>query len=325
MLIVLFTLSLWDQGHQGKIVFSSNDYPAIFYSIWSFWHNHQGNWTFAVSGDQQTGQGISVFQWNQGQAPQLLVKTDAREGIYSVRNTALSPSGNRLVMRGFGNPMVFELDLKKPIGFRRSFVPQLADCLIFWDENRVLAGSKYPEIKFAVHGPEGSRISQIEGLVDRLPDDIDHPVEPYYYKNAMHLSKHGPNLAIGFGLFDQVTIWDGKRRTLYNVGFPGYEQGPKKFPKHPERLRAWFQKFHHLFQLTWFKGKLYGMFRKGYGDLGVWVEFRGGGSPVVWDNNRNEVRIFAIQGDELILGRNEVDSNQEVTWHLWQASSFPSP
>jgi len=310
--------------HAGDAVFSSNDYSDVFLPIWSYWHRANDTWVAIVSGDQRENQGISVFRWDEDSEPVLLKKSSAREGIFNVRGSALSPSGSRLLIRGFTNPVLFELNVENPTRFRRAFLLELSEAFLFWDEQRILSGAKFPEVGFKVYGKGNLTIPQIETIHGQLPKKLNHPVEPFYYKNIMHLAKHDRNVAVAFGLHEVVTVWDGKRKRGYTIGFPGYVKPPWKKPRNLKALKAWFQRFHHLFHLTWFRGELYAMFRHGYADLGVWVRFEGMGCRKVWDNNESDVRIFAMERDGLILGEKIVDNEEEVRWRLWQASSLPS-
>lgn len=319
----LLTLAWANPGND--VVFSSKDYDDIFYPIWSTWHKAEDSWILVLPGNRRTNQGLSVHRWLAGEKPTQLYSTGAREGIYQVRSSALSPSGDQLLIRSFSNPILFEFRLDKKARIKRAYELELADTFLFWDAQRLVSGTKYPKLRFTTQGEDRNPIPQLKKLKAQLPKKINHPVEPYYAKNLMHMSKHGEQLAIAFGLSEEVTVWDGHKRHRYAIGFPGYITPPWKRPKDLDRLKEWFQEFHHLQTLTWFQGELYAMFQHGYDDLGVWVKFEDKGTRKIWDNGREKIRIFAMEKDGLILGEKILDTEEEVKWRLWQASSLPSP
>ena len=318
----LLALALPNPG--AEAIFSSRDHSDLFYPIWSTWHRADGYWVFMLPGDKRENKGISVYRWDTDKQPHLLQATTVREGIYHVRTSALSPSGTRLLIRSYTNPVLFEIQIDNPGRIRRAFHLELSDDILFWDEDRLLSGAKFPEVRFKTYGDDSEPIPQVTTLKAQLPKKINHPVEPVYAKNIMHMSKQGERLAVAFGLAEEVTVWDGHRRHRYTIGFPGYVNPPWKRPKNLGKLKEWFQNFHHLQTLTWFKGDLYAMFQHGYDDLGVWVKFQGVGCRKIWDNNRESVRIFAMEKDGLILGEKIMDTEEEVQWRLWQAFSLPS-
>ncbi len=322
MLTLFLTLTLAIQT-PAEAVFSSAEFPAIFNPIWGDWHFRNGTWIGIVFGDSSQAQGISVFVWEEGQPLRKHASADAREGLFMLRNTDVSPSGQKLLVQGYGNSVAYLCSLVDQKGvFKRKMVVDHGDDFIFWDEKTVLSGSKFPSIRFAVHGRK--KIAEIERLKAQLPTGIDHPVEPYYYKNKMHFKRHENKFAFAFGLVPEVYIWDGVKLTSHEVGFADYEVPTKKYPKDSRKYRKWFSSFHHLQQIAWFKGDLYGLFRKGYDEYGVWLRFHDQGSLKVWDNDANSIRIFAMNGEEMILGKRSDKAEGDVTWRLWRASSLPS-
>lgn len=323
MSILLLTWFL-QLGPGHTAVFSSTEYPAVFLPLWSEWHFQNGRWVAAVFGDSDDDLGITLYCWDKGKPIERLASTTAREGVYLVRNATLSPSGRQFVFQGYGNPAAFEYDLdQREKGFRRRFIISKSDDLLFWDDHTIIAAAKFPSIAFQVDGSD-SLPALLDSLMDQIPDGIDHPIESRYYKNRMHLCRLGQQIALGFGIHPEVLVWNGVRRHVFSVGFAGYVEPIRDFPRDSRRYKQWFSQFHHLLQLTWFEGDLYGLYRKGYEEYGVWVRFEGNGSRVVWDNDRETTRIFTMQQDEMILGQQGEDQNGDVTWRLWRSSTLPT-
>lgn len=325
--MTLFACLFWFLAHsdQGPVaVFSSNEHSEIFKPVWSFWHRAPNGWVFVISGDRREAEGLSIWSWPTGQQPKRLINSGIREGIFQVRGSALTPSGKKLYLRGFTNPVLFEVNLENPKRFKRAFLVEQSDSILFWDEKRLLSGGKYPKLVFKVYGEDQNPIPLLANIKDQIPSDIDHPIEHFYGQNQMLMAKNGQKLAIAFGLYSEVMIWDGVRKRYFVIGFPGYQKPPWKNPRNIKRFKPWFEKLHHLSQLTWFQDRLFGLFKQGYEEYGVWVEFVGAGAIKIWDNDKEDIRIFAMEKDSLILGKQILDHEEEVQWQLWQASSLPS-
>lgn len=306
--------------------FSSNEHPEIFLSIWSFWHKSPDGWVFLITGDYRDNKGLTVWKWPEGEAPVQWAQTSAREGIFLPKLSALSPSGNTLSIRGLRSPIIFELDMQTAPVFQRKYQLEHAESMLFWEEDRLFSGGKYPQVKFKFYGQNQIQVPLVKSLPNLLPKDMDHPIESQYSQNQMVLAKHGESLAVGIGMYHEVMVWNGVKKRYFHIGFPGYQKPPWRKLKRMElpQFRKWLATFHHLFQLTWFQGDLYGLFRQGGDDDGTWVKFVGGGCVVVWDNNREPVRLFAMEGDSLVFGEKVLDTEEEIKWRLWQASSLPS-
>lgn len=314
------TVSLTSEQHTSLFVYST---PA-----WCHWHYRDGVWYFMIDSDRSEDRGITIYKWPDGGELEEIAHATARERLVSVRASAVSEDGSLIYVKDLSNPRIFKVNsVESEFPFQRVYSKDLTDSLVFW-QDKAFAGINHPQNEIVALDQSDLNHEDIEFVNRFLFDDTYHPVQEGANFNPMILAADGAALAVGYGLYDKVLIVHGRQKKIVELRFPGRIEPPNDFrpPKsRDDGFLVWLDSFHRLAKLKWFQGELYGLFRRGFHDLGVWVALTGDSDFAYENKNHVDEQLISLEGNSVIFGRKIENSNGDLSWQLWRSSTLPSP
>ncbi len=331
-MVFLYLLFCWyGDGKLGKTVtLSSDDNSRLFYSSWFFETRFYRDGVYVVlNGSTRNKEGLCIYHWTETTFERIFCTTP-REGIYSARAVAVTATGDAIYLSDWLAGLIYRYipgqDFKR---IDQKFGTE--SLVVFGDA--VIRGGKKPSNNLGTVAP--AELAVLEKINDSLPRDATHPSEGRSNENEMLLALDGSRLAIGYKLHENILIVDmGTGAVLKEVAmkrpFPGYVIPPDDFVGETKNTQEfvrlidhWLETFHKLEMLSWHRGELFGFFRRGYEDNGIWARLDGQ-KPYFWDNNKGGLQLLSIGPDRVILGEKEETADEAVIWTLRQSSSLPS-
>jgi len=319
LLVLLCTYPVF-ANESGETKLSANQYSALYGSMVGNikWQRYAKGWYIFLNGDDE--EGMAIFHWPDTGKLEKIYHTDARDGFSSISRIAVSNNGQKIYFQPYINPTMYQFypGKRKLVRFR---VVNSADTLGFW-KNDLFKGAVFPENHITVI-PEDSS-SSLKGVQERLPPEAKHPMDGYTNVNQMITSVFQEKLALGYSLYQKVFIFDGQKVSEISAQFPGYLEPPRSRNKNPDKYREWVADFHRLCGLSWLNGNIFGLYRRGFDDLGLWINLSEPSLEQRWDNNRNEWKIVAIHRDYLMMAKPN-ETEDDLVWALERRKSFPTP
>ena len=335
MIIVTFLLSFLVgtvKVSADPVILSSDDHSALFFLSWYFDTQFFEEGLFLViMGSTQEQEGLTIYRWK-GNEFKKLFTTTPREGIFNARAVALTPKGDALYLCDFLKGLIYRY--RPGATFIRFGQKPNTEALVAY-QDFVIRGTKWPSYNLETVGDQALPV--LETINSLLPKDAVHVSDGKSNADEMVLALDKHRLALGYNLYSAALIFDlGSgdllQRCEWKKPFSGYIEPRKDFigtyqepQEYMRAMQAWQESFHQLVVLAWHRGKLYGLFRRGIEDQGIWARLNGTTEdPFSWDNNRNEIKLLSIGPDRVMLGRRKEDAEERVTWTLWQSTSLPS-
>lgn len=278
-----------------------------------------------LNADRDDDRGVRVIDWKDDEKIQVLAYATGREGLFSIMASCVSWDGSLIYLRDLSNPRVFQFKSDHDDPFKKIASLPHADELVLWPGDQLVFGNNYP--LSALKGVrKEDRSSEIDAILKKLPKDAIHEVNSHANFNPMVLAGYGQVLAVGYGMQEEVLVFRDGTMKAVPIKFRGRLKPPETYkpdPKAKDGAVGWLEKFHRLYRLAWHKDQLFGLFRKGFSGLGIWVRIDPSEKAYTYDNNHQEVQLISMGRTEVVLGKKEETKNGDVTWRLWRSSSLP--
>ncbi len=324
MVWFIFALLLGDPIEENRMTITSEDLEMLYRNYWGKWAFHEETW-YLVAPEIKKSQ-VKVWRWPRDGRLELWAVSGLREGMIANSGIAIDAKNSRLAIRCLTTGRIFTLALDQddPQFKRIGHANDLSGDMGFWEGSKLIGGAE----PFAIKGySEEDNPEFLTNLNALLPDDAEHPSQRAENTHQIKLAINGNKLAVGYTLYPKVFMFhigNSVTREMIPLRFRGYIQPPKTYIKNYSHKASseYFATFHQLTTLSWFKDDIYGHFKKGFGTHGLWVNLI---SPAdfFWDNDKQKVKILAMQKGECIMGEMVEQENGVIRWSLWRSSSLP--
>ena len=323
MLLLFFMLLLEEKAiHLSSSKHSVLNYPASFTRQTVF--SGETVW-IGLTGDKKSDEGLCIYKWSNDNL-EIFFCTTPKDNLYKPASYTVHPSSENLYFVSRVGNIAYIYDKKN--GLKRfSKAP-------YCNEVNLLNGDLY-----TTSGLTNKASYLLPQKDNKLLNFINTKISYKYYipreprdEDKLLTSVSENHIAFAKSLWSDIYIFDTKediasRRHQFQNPFRGYLAPPPFNTPAGQNLKKdwkkWVNSFHRLCLITWHKDQLYGWFRKGYDDHGVWARLDAPG--YAYRNPDHEEKLLAVGPDRVIMGTIEEDDEGEVIWTLWQSSSLPSP